>query len=123
MKRSAERPFSKSAAVALATCSYLLWLAAPADAQQQQQTRHAAPHKTALSVAAPGQIVVHTGREIIYTPNPSYNQDPWQAFLAGPHYYADTALSTPGETYSFGQTTVLPSRFDPPGQVEPLFRF
>jgi len=121
MKQHAKRPFSKSAAAALAACGYLLWLAAPAEAQQQ--TRHSPPHKTALAVAAPGQIVVHTGRDIVYTPNPSYNPDSRQVFLAGPHYFADTALSTPGETYSFGQSTVLPSRFDPPGQVEPLFRF
>ena len=121
MTQHAERPFSKSAATALAACGYLLWLAAPAEAQQPP--RHSPPHKTALAVAAPGQIVVHTGRDIVYTPNPSYNPDSRQVFLAGPHYYADTALASPGETYSFGQSTVLPSRFDPPGQVEPLFRF
>jgi hypothetical protein len=123
MKRRAERLFSKSTAAKFAACGFVLLLAGSAAAQQQQPSSR--PHKPSLSAAGQGDIVVHTGRNITYTPNPSYNQNPYQSFLAGTyqHYYADTALAGSGQVYSFGQTSTLPSRFDPPGQVEPLFRF
>jgi len=122
MGRRTQRFFSTSAAALTAGLGCLLWLTA---AEAQQQPRHTQPHKPALSVASPGDIVVHAGRDIVYSPNPSYNQNPYQSFLGGTyqHYYADTALAGSGQTYSFGQTSTLPSRFDPPGQVEPLFRF
>jgi hypothetical protein len=123
MKRQAQRFFSKSAAAQVAACGLILLLAAPASAQQQQGPSK--PHKPTLSVAGQGDVVVHAGRNGTYTQNPSYNQNPYQSFLAGSyqHYYADTALAGSGQVYSFGQTSTLPSRFDPPGQVEPLFRF
>jgi hypothetical protein len=109
-------------AMAALVCGLGISLVTPAAATQQ--IRHSPQPRSVARYAAPtGDIVVHTGRNLAYTQNPSYNQDPWQSFLAGPHYYADTALTGPGQIYSFGQTTVLPSRFDPPGQSEPLFRF
>ena len=116
----AVRLIAGSATVA-SVCGLGILPAIPASATEQ--IRHSQPRNGAGHVVAAGDIVVHTGRDPAYTQTPSYNQDPWESFLAGPHYYADTALTGPGQIYSFGQTTGLPSRFDPPGQVEPLFRF
>jgi len=120
MIRRTIRLIAVSATVALA-CGLDILLATPASATQQ--IRHSQPRNRAQHVVPPGDIVVHTWRNPAYTQPPSYNQDPWESFLAGPHYYADTALTGPEQIYSFGQTTGLHSRFDPPGQVEPLFRF
>lgn len=112
--------FTFGKVAALAAFGLALGLSPLAQASELQHARHhhAARH-VAHYVAPAGDIVVHTG-------DTSYNQDPYTSFLAGPRYYSDTALDTdPGLVYPFGHfgQSVLPSRFSPPGQDEPLFRF
>lgn len=116
-------PLSKSAG-ALAVLGLAVALSAPA-AAQTPYPYHRHHHHYARVVAAPvaeggGDVIVRTGRNIFYP------VDPYAEFLAGPHYYVDTALDTdPGLVHPFGHfgEAVLPSRFDPPGQSAPLFTF
>jgi hypothetical protein len=113
---------SSKSAGALAVLGVAIALSTPAAAQAQYPNhRH---HHYAHVVAAPppgtGDVVVRTGRNIYYP------VDPYNEFLAGPHYFVDTALDTdPGLVHPFGHfgEAVLPSRFNPPGQSAPLFTF
>ncbi|HLJ71498.1 MAG TPA: hypothetical protein VKU03_09285 [Roseiarcus sp.] len=113
--------FSCKSAVALAAISFAVAVSAPAQAQTRYP--HHRHHHYARVAPAPvggGDIVVRTGRPVFYA------VDPYQEFLAGPRYYVDTALDTdPGLVHPFGRfgQSVLPSRFDPPGQSAPLFTF
>ncbi len=108
----------------LAALGMAITLSGPAMAQSPYPYHHH-HHHYAHVMAAPapeegGDVVVHTGRNIYYP------VDPYADFLAGPHYYVDTALDTdPGLVHPFGRfgESVLPSRFDPPGQSAPLFTF
>src|SRR5271170_4425580 len=75
-------------AMAALVCALSISLTTPAAATQQM--RHSPQPRSVARYAVPtGDIVVHTGRNLANTQNPSYSQDPWQSFLAGPHYYAD----------------------------------
>jgi hypothetical protein len=113
--------FLQMSAVALTGVGLALALTGTAQAVEsypQHRHQHYAP--PARNVAPPGDVVVHTGRVIFYP------VDPYAEFLAGPHYYVDTALDTdPGLVHPFGHfgEAVLPSRFNPPGQSAPLFTF
>jgi hypothetical protein len=116
--------FLQKSAVALTGVGLALALSGTAQAvesnpqHRHQHYAHYAP--PARNVAPPGDVVVHTGRVIFYP------VDPYAEFLAGPHYYVDTALDTdPGLVHPFGHfgEAVLPSRFNPPGQSAPLFTF
>ena len=116
-------PLLKTAG-ALAVLGTAIALSAPATAQTQYPN-HRHHHHYARVVAAPApeggdDVVVRTGRNIYYP------VDPYADFLAGPHYFVDTALDTdPGLVHPFGHfgEAVLPSRFNPPGQSAPLFTF
>jgi hypothetical protein len=113
----------KSAA-ALAALGLAVALSGPAEAQTpypHHRHRHYARVVQAPETG-PGEVVVHTGRNI----TTYYPVDPYTEFLAGPHYFVDTALDTdPGLVHPFGHfgEAVLPSRFNPPGQGAPLFTF
>jgi hypothetical protein len=116
---------------ALAAVGIALAVVAPAQAETQTQAKHARAHHrySAMHYARnqeaandAGQIVVHTGRNFP-TMTPDYPNDPLATRDA---YFVDTALATdPGQEYPFGifGQSGLPSRFNPPGQDEPLFRF
>jgi hypothetical protein len=114
-------PLFKSAG-ALAVLGTAIALSAPA-AAQAPYPYHRHHHHYARIAPAPdggGDVVVRTGRNIYYP------VDPYAEFLAGPHYFVDTALDTdPGLVHPFGHfgEAVLPSRFNPPGQSAPLFTF
>jgi hypothetical protein len=116
-------PLLKSAG-ALAILGLAVAFSAPAAAQTQPPYHHH-HHHYARVVDAPapvgtGDVIVRTGRNIYYP------VDPYNDFLAGPHYFVDTALDTdPGLVHPFGRfgESVLPSRFNPPGQSAPLFTF
>jgi hypothetical protein len=108
---------------ALAVFGLAIAVSAPAQALERdphhrhQHYAHAAPPPPAA-----GDVVVHTGR----TATVYYPVDPYNEFLAGPRYYVDTALDPdPGLVHPFGHfgEATLPSRFDPPGQSQPLFTF
>jgi hypothetical protein len=108
-------------AAALAAAGLAIGLGGPAQAVEKPT-----PHARHVAHYAPpaGEVVVRTGRSLYSQP---YPVDPYQDFLAGPRYYVDTALDDePALTNTFGGgalgQSVLPSRFNPPGQ-EPLFRF
>lgn len=88
-------------------------------AHAQTSGRH--PHPHARIAARAGDVVVHTGRSYL---------DPGTSAAVGTEdrYFSDT------ERYSFTQVGPsfsdntagferLPTRFNPPGQTEPLFRF
>src|ERR1700753_3110166 len=107
--------FLATSAVALSALSLTIAVSAPAQAIE----RYHHHHRHYAHVAPPGDVVVHTTRPVFYP------VDPYSDFLAGPHYYSDTALDTdPGLVHPFGHfgEGVLPSRFNPPGQ-SPLFTF
>ena len=116
---------SLKSAGALAILGLAVASTAPA-AAQTHYPYHRYHHHYARVVPAPapgpGDVVVRTGRDIYVF----YPVAPYQNFLAGPHYYVDTALDTdPGLVHPFGHfgESVLPSRFNPPGQSAPLFTF
>jgi hypothetical protein len=103
----------------LALSALSLTIAASAPAQAVERDSH---HHHRHYARAAGDVVVHTAPD-----RPAfYPVDPYSDFLAGPRYYSDTALDTdPGLVHPFGRfgDSVLPSRFNPPGQSEPLFTF
>jgi hypothetical protein len=112
------RVFGSLATGALALSALCLTIAASAPAQAVERHHH---RHYAHVAQQPGgsDVVVRTGRPVFYP------VDPYSDFLAGPRYYSDTALDTdPGLVHPFGRfgDSVLPSRFDPPGQG-PLFTF
>ncbi|HLW90435.1 MAG TPA: hypothetical protein VKS78_03925 [Roseiarcus sp.] len=101
-------------ALALLAAGLVLAVIAPAHAAQPMRHRH----HVARYVAPRGDIVVHTGRSYL---DPGPSADLWTE----DKYYADTVWAPdPALVYPFGRfgLSVLPSRFDPPGQ-EPLFTF
>jgi hypothetical protein len=98
-----------------------LTLAASAAGAQTIPHRH---HTPRYSVAVrPGDIVVHAGRSYL-DPGPAT----WNEVGNDNRYVGDT---TPSSFTEFGGALsarpgayeVLPSRFNPPGQPEPLFVF
>ena len=112
--------FSIKSAGALAALGLTIALSAPASAQAPYSYHRHHHHYARVAPAGPGDVIVRTGRTIFYP------VDPYADFLAGPHYYVDTALDTdPGLVNPFGRfgESVLPSRFNPPGQTGPLFTF
>jgi hypothetical protein len=120
IRRMFDFPFK--GAVALAALGVAVALSASAQAQTQYPHHRAHHYAHIAPAAAPssGDVIVRTGRNIYYP------VDPYADFLAGPHYYVDTALDTdPGLVHPFGHfgEAVLPSRFNPPGQSAPLFTF
>jgi hypothetical protein len=116
--------FLQKSAAALTGVGLALALSGPAQAVEsypQHRHHHYAQNARLAHNSAPSDdVVVHTGRVIFYP------VDPYAEFLAGPHYYVDTALDTdPGLVHPFGHfgEATLPSRFNPPGQSAPLFTF
>jgi hypothetical protein len=108
-------------AAALAALGIAIGLSAPALAlDRDPHHRHHHYAQMASPPPAAGDVVVRTGRTVFYP------VDPYQDFLAGPRYYVDTALDPdPGLVHPFGHfgEATLPSRFNPPGQSQPLFTF
>jgi hypothetical protein len=110
---------------ALAAAGIALAVVVPAQAETIQ--KHARSHHYTSIHYARGHeaanesndVIVHTGRNYPVVV-------PTQPLENGAPYFVDTALATdPGQDYPFGiqGQSVLPSRFNPPGQSEPLFRF
>jgi hypothetical protein len=120
MIRCVNKELAAFAAVGLA-----LAVVGPAQAETVQKHSHAhrytAVHYARSHEAAneSNEVIVHTGRNYP-------TMVPTQPLENGAPYFVDTALATdPGQDYPFGiqGQSVLPSRFNPPGQDEPLFRF
>jgi hypothetical protein len=120
MIRRVDNRFAAFAAVGLA-----LAIVAPAQAETVQ--KHARVHHSSAvhyarsheAANESNEVIVHTGRNYPV-------MVPTQPLENGAPYFVDTALATdPGQDYPFGiqGQSVLPSRFNPPGQDEPLFRF
>jgi hypothetical protein len=113
------RVFGFLATSAFALSALSLTIAANAPAKAMERYSHHHRHYAHVARPGSGDVVVHTGRPVFYP------VDPYADFLAGPHYYSDTALDTdPGLVHPFGHfgESVLPSQFNPPGQ-SPLFTF
>jgi hypothetical protein len=114
--------FLPTGAAALAALGMAIALNAPAQALERDPhyRHHHYAHMAPPTPGSGGDVVVHTGRTVFYP------VDPYNDFLAGPRYYVDTALDPdPGLVHPFGHfgEATLPSRFDPPGQSQPLFTF
>lgn len=99
-------------ASAVAVASIVLLAGGAQATEQRARHRHvAATHR--------GDIIVHTGRSYL---------DPGTSATVGSenHYFSDTVPYGPGgPTFSsaIGGQELLPTRFNPPGRYEPLFRF
>ena len=98
-----------------------LTLAAGISTADAQTIRHPR-HTHYVAAVRPGDIVVHARRSYL---DPGTGASPGE-IGTGNRYVSDTApasLGSEGPTFGNRGFDTLPTRFNPPGQPEPLFGF